>query len=73
MAAFPMQQEYQHKQSTRQTLGNMLYLLLAFPLGLIYFVLMVVGLSVGASTLIIWIGLPILLLTMIGLRGDCRV
>ncbi|GCE26127.1 hypothetical protein KDA_16110 [Dictyobacter alpinus] len=71
MAAFTMQQQegYQQKNMTRQTLSNMLYLLLSFPLGIIYFVLMVVGLSVGVGTIIIWVGLPILLLTMIGLRG----
>ena len=39
---------------------NLFYLFLAFPLGTMYFVLLVTGLSVGLSTLIIWIGVPIL-------------
>jgi hypothetical protein len=45
-----------------QTYLNLLYLLLAFPLGLFYFIFLVVGLSVGVSTIIIWIGLLILAL-----------
>jgi len=45
---------------------NLLYLLLAFPLGLTYFVFLVVGLSVGFGLLIIWIGVPILLLVLLG-------
>jgi hypothetical protein len=44
-----------------QTYLNMLYLLVSFPLGLLYFVFLVTGLSVGISTLIIWIGLLVLL------------
>src|SRR5258708_16442691 len=48
----------------RQTYLNILYLLTAFPLGTIYFVFLVTGLSVGLGTLVIWIGLPILFLTV---------
>ncbi|RPI25858.1 MAG: histidine kinase [Chloroflexota bacterium] len=43
-----------------QTYLNLIYLLLAFPLGLTYFVLLVTGFSLGVSLLIIWIGLLIL-------------
>ena len=39
---------------------NLLYLLVAFPLGIFYFMLLVTGLSVGMGTLIVWVGLPIL-------------
>ena len=49
-----------------QTYLNVLYLLLAFPLGLAYFVFLVVGLSVGFGLVIIWVGLPILLLVLAG-------
>jgi hypothetical protein len=35
--------------------------LLAFPLGLFYFVFLVTGLSVGVSLVVIWVGIPILL------------
>ena len=34
---------------------------LAFPLGLFYFVFLVVGLSLGLGLLVVWVGIPILL------------
>jgi len=40
-----------------QTYLNLLYLVLSFPLGLIYFIFIVVALSLGAGLLIVWIGL----------------
>lgn len=74
MAALSMQEEYAQNQrqkhpAIRYTLGNMLYLLLSFPLGIIYFILLVIGLSVGLGTIIVWIGLPVLLLTLLAIRG----
>ena len=45
----------------RQTWLNLMYLVLAFPLGLAYFILLVVGLSVSISLVIIVVGIPILL------------
>ena len=45
---------------------NGFYLVVAFPLGVFYFVFLVTGLSLGLSTLIIWVGIPILLLVCIG-------
>lgn len=39
---------------------NILYLLLAFPLGIGYFVFLSIGWSLGLGTLIIWIGLIVL-------------
>lgn len=53
----------------RQTYRNILYLLAAFPLGLGYFVFLITGLSVGLGMLIIWVGLPILLLVILGWWG----
>ncbi len=47
-----------------QSYRNMLYLLLSFPLGLCYFVFLVVGIALGVGTLIIGIGVPILLFTV---------
>ncbi len=47
-----------------QTYLNLLYVLLAFPLGLFYFVFLVTGLSVGIGTIIVWVGLVILALVM---------
>ncbi len=43
-----------------QTYLNLLYLLLAFPLGIFYFVLLVTGFSLGLGLLILWIGAFIL-------------
>lgn len=44
-----------------ETYLNLIYLLLAFPLSVVYFTFLVTGLSLGLGTLIIWIGIPILL------------
>jgi hypothetical protein len=48
----------------RETYRRLGYLLLAFPLGLAYFVFLVVGLSVGVSLSILVVGLPILALVL---------
>lgn len=45
---------------------NLLYLLLAFPLGLFYFVFLIVGFSLGLSLLIILVGIFILLIVFAG-------
>jgi hypothetical protein len=44
-----------------ETYLNLIYLMLAFPLSIVYFVFLVTGLSLGFGTVIIWIGIPILL------------
>jgi hypothetical protein len=46
-----------------QTWLNLIYLLLSFPLGIFYFSLFVSLLPTGLGTVIVWIGIPILLLT----------
>ncbi len=43
---------------------NMVYLWLAFPLGLFYFVFLTVGLSLGVSLVVVWVGIPILLVVV---------
>jgi hypothetical protein len=43
-----------------QTYLNLVYLSLAFPLGLFYFILLVMGFSLGFSLLILWVGVIIL-------------
>ncbi len=53
----------------QQTYLNILYLLMSFPLGIFYFVALITGISVGISTALIWIGLPILFVTIICWRG----
>jgi hypothetical protein len=49
-----------------RTYANLLYLLLAFPLGLIYFIFLTVGLTTGAGLVIVWIGIPLLALVFAG-------
>ena len=52
-----------------QAYRNLFYLLLSFPLGVIYFVSVVTGLSAGFGTLIVWIGIFILLGLFLLVRG----
>lgn len=49
----------------RQSYINILYLVLSFFLGVGYFVVLVTGITLGISTLIIWIGVPILFGTVL--------
>jgi hypothetical protein len=53
----------------KQTYLNLTYLLLAFPLGVAYFVISVTGLSLGVSLLIVWVGLFVLLALFAGWWG----
>jgi two-component system, OmpR family, phosphate regulon sensor histidine kinase PhoR len=50
----------------RRTYLRILYLLLAFPLGILYFIVIITGLSVGVGLVIVIVGFPILLLTLLG-------
>ncbi|WP_068927947.1 sensor domain-containing protein [Planobispora rosea] len=45
------------------------YLIISFPLAVIAFCLMVVGLTAGVGTVIVWIGVPILAATVMLARG----
>jgi hypothetical protein len=47
-----------------RTYRHLLYLLLAFPLGLVYFIGFVTGTAVGLGLLVTWVGLPVLLFTL---------
>lgn len=60
-------------QLASSTPGNIVFLLLSFPLGLIYFLIAVIGLAVGLGTLVIWIGLPILFATLFIIRGMAEI
>ena len=44
-----------------QTWLGIVFHLLAFPLGLSYFVFLVTGISVGVGLVVVWVGIPILL------------
>ncbi|TYT63900.1 sensor domain-containing protein [Natrialba swarupiae] len=48
-----------------QTYANLLYVALAFPLGLLYFVTVVTGVSLGVGLSITLVGIPILFLTVL--------
>jgi hypothetical protein len=52
-----------------RTYTNLLYLMLAFPMGLLYFVFFSVGLPLGLGLTLIWIGIPILALVFAGSWG----
>jgi hypothetical protein len=49
----------------KQTYMNILYLLFSFPLGTAYFIFLVTGLSLGFGLLIMWIGIPVLILVFL--------
>jgi signal transduction histidine kinase len=49
------------------------YVLVGFPLSIVAFVVVVTGLAVGVGTLIIWVGLPLLALTLLVARGFAAV
>jgi len=50
----------------RRTYGNLAYLALAFPLGLVYFVGLTVGLSLSLGLAILGVGVVLFLLTLLG-------
>lgn len=52
-----------------QTYLNLAYLLLAFPLGTAYFVLLVTGFSLGLGLAITLLGIPVLLATLVAARA----
>lgn len=52
-----------------QTYRSLLYLLLAFPLGIAYFVFLTTGLALGFGLLITFAGPPILLLVLVASLG----
>jgi hypothetical protein len=54
-------------------IGSLVFLILSFPLGLLYFIVTVTGLSVGLGTLVIWVGLPILFITLLCVRGMAEI
>jgi signal transduction histidine kinase len=56
-----------------QTWRNLAYLLLAFPTGLAYFVVLVVGVSTGVALAIVVVGLGILIVTLAAWRAMASV
>ena len=56
-----------------QSYVNILYLFLSFPLGIAYFVFLVTGISLGFGLLVIWVGVPILVLVLAGSWVLCQL
>lgn len=54
-------------------LGSLAYLLLNLPVGIAGFVFIVTMVSVGVSTAIIWVGVPVLALALLGWRLGARL
>jgi signal transduction histidine kinase len=52
-----------------KTYRHLVYLALAFPLGLTYFIFLVTGISVGFGLIIVWVGVPILFGMLLAWRG----
>lgn len=57
----PRQGGFFHFLIERQTYLNLVYLLLAFPLGVTYFVFLVTGFSLGLGLIVTFLSIPILL------------
>lgn len=55
--------------ANKQSYLNIVYLLLSFPLGIFYFVILIVGISLGFGLAILGIGILILLAVFVALRG----
>ncbi|OYR44136.1 hypothetical protein DJ75_10805 [Halorubrum sp. Eb13] len=51
-----------------QTYRNLLYLLLTFPLGILYFVVLTTGLTLGIGLVVTLLGIPLLIAVVIGSR-----
>src|SRR5262245_28237078 len=48
------------------------YLMATFPVGLFWFIFTVTALAVGISLVVLWVGIPILVLTMLCWKGGAR-
>ncbi|NKQ57617.1 sensor histidine kinase [Amycolatopsis sp. K13G38] len=57
------------EQSRPGVVGTIAYMILGFPLRLAAFILIVVGLVVGAATTVIWVGMPLMMFTTSLIRG----
>lgn len=56
-----------------RTYSHLLYLVVAFPLGIAYFVGLVTGTALGLGLLVTWVGLPILVVTLAGAAAAAGV
>jgi signal transduction histidine kinase len=58
--------------SEDRSLSSVVYLLLGLPFGILYFLVLVIGLAVGLPLSVIGVGLPILYLTFLSAHGFAR-
>jgi signal transduction histidine kinase len=65
--------ERYHRAWWRQLGIDTGYVLVGFPLSIVAFVVVVTGLAVGVGTLVVWVGLPLLVLTLLVARGLAAV
>ncbi|GAB1509157.1 sensor domain-containing protein [Actinophytocola sp. KF-1] len=54
-------------------LGALAYLVMNLPVGIASFVFVVTTMAVGVSTVIVWVGLAVLALSALGMRGMARL
>jgi signal transduction histidine kinase len=62
-----------HRRWWRQLGVDSAYTLVGFPLSIASFVVVITGLAVGIGTLVVWVGLPVLVLTLLVARGFAAV
>ena len=62
-----------HRRWWRQLGIDTAFVLVGLPLSVAAFVLVVTGLAVGIGTLVVWVGLPLLALTLLVARGLAAV
>jgi hypothetical protein len=63
------QEIYSQRPKPMRTASNIIYILLMFPLDVLFFCILVTLLSLSVGTFIIWIGVPLLLLSFVAIRG----
>lgn len=65
--------EYDGTHPRPQLAGAFAFLLLSFPLGTAWFVVLVTLISVGVGTAIIWVGLGVLAFAVLAWRGGAQI
>lgn len=66
-------ENYPNITTKRPLASEIAFLMLSFPLGLVFFIVTVVGFSLGIGTLVIWIGLGVLFATLYAVHGMAAV
>ena len=64
-----LSQTLNFSNSLKDFAPSLLYLLFSLPLGIVYFTSVIAGVSLGAGTIIIYIGIPILAFTLVAAKG----